>query len=40
VPVEVAGLVPIGPINLDVRLSLQSYTGTPLDFGPLPAEGK
>ncbi len=40
VPVEVSGRVPIGPIDLDVRLSLREFTGTPDDFGPLVASAK
>jgi hypothetical protein len=32
VPVRIRGQVPIGPINLDVSIKLQSYRGTPSEF--------
>jgi hypothetical protein len=40
VPVSVQGLVPIGPIELDVQLSLRKYHGTPADFAPLDHQTK
>jgi hypothetical protein len=35
VPVMIEGIVPVGPIDLDVYLELKSYEGTPEDFVPL-----
>ena len=32
VPVEITGLVPVGPIDLDVQIQLESYKGTPDSF--------
>ena len=40
VPVSVQGLVPIGPIELDVQLSLRKFHGTPADFAPLDDQTK
>ena len=35
VPLEIAGTVPAGPIDLDVRIQLESYRGTPESFRPV-----
>ncbi len=40
VPVMVEGMVPIGPIELDVRLALRVYEGTPDDFVALSDQAK
>jgi len=34
VPVLITGTVPAGPVDLDVRIELKSYTGTPPEFHP------
>lgn len=35
VPVEITGTVPAGPVELDVRIELESYRGTPESFRKL-----
>jgi hypothetical protein len=40
VPVQVTGIVPAGPLEIDVRLSLRDYRGTPADFAPLASESR
>lgn len=35
VPVRIEGLVPIGPLELDVALSLSAFEGTPEAFAPI-----
>ena len=32
VPVEIGGLVPLGPMDIDVRLGLAKWSGTPREF--------
>lgn len=34
VPVEIGGMVPLGPIDIDVRLGLTRWRGTPDEFQP------
>ena len=36
VPLLIAGEIPVGPIDLDIDVLLQSYSGTPPEFAPIP----
>jgi hypothetical protein len=36
VPVQISGIVPLGPFTLDARVELASYRGTPSGFAPVP----
>jgi hypothetical protein len=35
VPVEITGMIPVGPLELDVRIELERYRGTPESFRPV-----
>ena len=35
IPVLIGGLVPLGPLDIEVKLQLREYSGTPEDFRPV-----